>query len=183
MKQIFNKIDKMSVFEEKIPCNIRELQIVIDNIWKEKWKNNVPFKPKLRTYMSFKEQYCTEEYVKFCIPRKERSLLAQIRFGTLPLHIETGRFRGTILEERTCQICNSCAIEDEFHFISVCNEYKELRIDLYNSIKYKVETFEHFNNREKFVHIMKHEWKLLSKYLVRAWEKRNNKLNITIMIN
>ena len=67
--------------------------------------------------MSFKEQYYTEEYVKFCIPRKERSMLAQIRFGTLPLHIETGRFRGTIPEERTCQVCNSQAIEDEFQFV------------------------------------------------------------------
>ena len=56
-------------------------------------------------------------------------MLAQIRFGTLPLLIETGRFRGTILEERTCQVCNSQVIEDEFHFISVCNEYKELRVD------------------------------------------------------
>ncbi len=105
-------------------------------------------------------------------------MLTQIRFGILPLHIETGRFRGTTLEERTCQICNSQSVEDEFHFILICNEYNELRINLFNSIKYKVETFEYLDNREKFVHIMKYEWKLLSKYLVKAWAKRNSKLNI-----
>ncbi len=33
-------------------------------------------------------------------------MLAQIRFGTLPQHIETGRLRGTALEEETCEICN-----------------------------------------------------------------------------
>ncbi len=90
-----------------------------------------------------------------------------------------GRFRGTALEERTCQICNSQSIEDEFHFILICNEYNELRINLFNSIKCKVQTFEYLDNRDKFVHIMKYEWKLIRKYLVKAWAKRNNKLNIT----
>ncbi len=33
-----------------------------------------------------------------------RSILTKIIFGILPLHIETVRFRGTALEERTCQI-------------------------------------------------------------------------------
>ncbi len=103
-----------------------------------------------------------------CILRKERSTLAQIRFGILPLHIETGRFRGTALEERTCQICNSQSIEDEFHFILICNEYNELRIKLFNSIKYKVETFEYLDNSEMFVDNMKYEWKCLSKCIVKA---------------
>ncbi len=105
-------------------------------------------------------------------------MLAQIRFGILPLHIETGRFKGTALEERIWQICNSPSIEDEFHFILIYNEYNELRINQFNSIKYKVETFQYLDNREKFVHIMKYELKLLSKYLVKAWANRNSKLNI-----
>ncbi len=76
--------------------------------------------------------------------------------------------RGTALEERTCQICNSQSIEDELHFILICNEYNELRINLFNSIKYKVETFEYLDNREMLNHIIKYEWKFLSKYLVKA---------------
>ncbi len=104
------------IFEEKTSCKIRELQICNHNIYGNiNGKNNLPNKPKLRTCISFKEQYCTEDYVKLCIPGKKRSMLAQIRFGILPLHIEIERFRGTTLEERTCQICNSQSIEDEFH--------------------------------------------------------------------
>ncbi len=88
-------------------------------------------------------------------------MLSQIIFGILPLNRETWRFRGTELEERTCLICNSQSIEDEFHFL-ICNEYNELRIYLFNNIKYnKVETFEYLNNRETFLHIMKYEWKLV----------------------
>ncbi len=41
MKQLFNILSKMSIFEEKPSCNIRELQIC-NNIWKDKWKNNLP---------------------------------------------------------------------------------------------------------------------------------------------
>ncbi len=93
-------------------CNIDELQQYIDK-WKEKWKNNLQINPKLRTYITFKDKYCTEIYVKECLPRKERSLLAQIRFGILPLHIDTGRFRILNLK-LTCWICNSQEIEDEF---------------------------------------------------------------------
>ncbi len=96
-----------------------------------------------------------------------RSILTKIIFGILPLHIETVRFRGTALEERTCQIWNSQSKEDECHFILICNQYNELRINLFNSVKYKVETFEYLDNREMFFHIMKYEWKLLSKYLIK----------------
>ncbi len=72
-------------------------------------------------------------------------MLAQIRFGILPPHIETGWFRGTGLEERTCQIWNSQSIEDEFHFILIFNKYNELRTNMFNSVKYLVETFEYLN--------------------------------------
>ncbi len=97
-------------------------------------KNNLPNKPKLRTYISFKEQYCTEDYVKLCISRKERSMLAQIKFGILILRIETVRFRGTALEEPVKYV-NSQSIEDEFHFILICNGLNKLRINLFNNIK------------------------------------------------
>ncbi len=46
---------------------------------------------------------------------------------------------------------------------------------MYNCITSKIEEFIHFN---KFIHIMKYEWKSFGKYLIWAWEKRNNKLNV-----
>ncbi len=64
-------------------------------------KNVLPTKPKLRTYVKFKENICTEDYVKHCTSRRKRLLIAQFRIGILPLHIETGRFRD-IIDERVC---------------------------------------------------------------------------------
>ena len=47
---------------------------------------------KLRTYISFKSRLVTEDYVKLNIPRHERRILSMLRCGTLPLHVETGRW-------------------------------------------------------------------------------------------
>ncbi len=66
------------IYDEKIKCNIYELQQYMDDKWKEKWKSNLQIKPKVRTYITFKDNHCTEKYVKVCLPRKERSLLAKL---------------------------------------------------------------------------------------------------------
>ncbi len=82
MKQHFNILGEMSRFEAKTSCNIRELQICNNNIWRNKWKTILPNKPKLRTYILFEEQYCAEDYVKLCIARKENVISDTIWYST-----------------------------------------------------------------------------------------------------
>ncbi len=74
-------------------------------------------------------------------------------------------------------------VEDEFHFVMSCNAYIEIQQVMYNFITYKIEEFILFNDREKIIHIMIYEWKSLGKYLISAWDKRNNKLNVIISNN
>ena len=105
------------------------------------WKFKITNKPKLRTYVRFKDHHNTEDYVKFNISRKQRSLMAQFRIGILPLHIETGRFRGTPLEQRICSMCSSNEIESEQHFLLDCNMYQEYRTTLYEEVCFKNQEF------------------------------------------
>ena len=88
----------------------------------------------------------TEEYLKLFMTKYQHSLLSQFRAGILPLRIGTGRFhvksdienvnvRPLQVEERTCQMCNSQDIENEFHFLMVCPTYNDNRAKLFNSIK------------------------------------------------
>ena len=99
----------------------------VKNTLKEKfiadWQNAVSRKPKLRTYAIFKTTFETEEYAKHCKNRKERSFMAQLRLGILPLAIETGRYRNVPLEERLCESCR--IIEDEKHFLLHCPLYNQ----------------------------------------------------------
>ena len=64
-------------------------------------------KPKLRTYVQIKESYNVENYIILNMSRQERSILAQLRCGVLPLHIEIGRFRNIPREKRTCSMCHN----------------------------------------------------------------------------
>ena len=43
------------------------------------------------------------------------------------LNIEIGRHDNTLQENKLCYLCNSQAVEDEFHFIMMCPVYDELR--------------------------------------------------------
>ena len=43
------------------------------------------------------------------------------------LNIEQGRYARTLVHNMTANICISLEIEDEFHFICVCDKYDDLR--------------------------------------------------------
>ena len=79
------------------------------------WSNNIGFKPKLRNYTKFKHDINVEDYLVKST-RSQRSLLAQLRIGILPLQIEVGRYYRKQLNERLCLICSDNVIEDECHF-------------------------------------------------------------------
>ena len=95
--------------------------------FKADWISKVQNMPKLRTYKLYKTEFCTEAYVKKCLSRKQRSVMARIRCGTLPLEIERGRYRNIPVDQRTCKVCSSNLIEDENHFLLLCDRYTTRR--------------------------------------------------------
>ena len=99
-------------------------------------------------------------------------MLAQIRLGILPICIETGRFRNLDVNERICEVCNIDLVEDEFHFICVCNAYCEYREILFD----KVENSENMSLEELFVYVMKCKPFEVSEYVEKAWSKRKRVL-------
>ena len=66
-------------------------------------------------------------YVTARLSRKQRSLLAKLRSGTLPLALETGRYTQTPVNQRLCRSCNTNAIETELHFLFECDRYNDIR--------------------------------------------------------
>ena len=71
-----------------------------------------------------------EPYIASNLPRYQRSLLAQLRFGILPLSIETGHAQKKKVEERICPLCPD-GVEDETHFICICELQRD---ELFNKI-------------------------------------------------
>ena len=87
----------------KTTCNAVKYHYSANDSWLQSiWddSNNRLNGNKLRTYRLFKFGACTEPYVKQHMPRHYRSLLANLRCGSLHLAIETGRISNMPLHER-----------------------------------------------------------------------------------
>ncbi len=141
----------------------------------------IPTKPKLCTYVKFKENIETESYIKYCMLRRRRSLLAQLRLGILPLHLKTGRFRNNKkVEDRICLICNLQYVENEEHFICVCTTYSQLRNNLYLTVENAA--FHGLSNENKLVHLVKHKWKELSIFIEKAFYIIVSEFNVNNVI-
>jgi hypothetical protein len=76
-----------------------------------------------------------EEYLATITDGEERRRMSALRGGTHPLRIETGRWRGELLQDRTCTLCAKGEIEDEEHVLLCCSTYERERSELYRCIQ------------------------------------------------
>ena len=127
---------------------------------------------KLRTYRQFKTSFQKEQYLTLNLKKYERSLLCQLRFGILPLRIETGRFVGEPLEQRLCQFCDTNEVESETHFLLSCDKYLTLRNVAFHDIINHPEN----SHMDLFRLLMQSHTRKLAKYIVKAYLLRRSLL-------
>ena len=135
------------------------------------WSNKIGFKPKLRNYTKFKQDINVEDYLVKST-RSQRSLLAQLRIGILPLQIEVGRYYRKQLNERLCLICSDNVIEDECHFLCYCSGYKIEHKKFLLDIKVNVSNLKLLSPNELFIAFMTSESAFLLKFVECIWMKR-----------
>ena len=95
---------------------------------RQKWQLESERKPKLRSFIQVHNFDHIQTLVKSDVSRYQRSLLSQLKFGILPLKIETDRYQGIPLEQRICKLCSTNSIESEFHFMFHCPALHETRV-------------------------------------------------------
>ena len=76
----------------------------------------------------------------------------------LPLRVETRRYSGLCVYERTCNICNSNETEDEIHFWFKCPCYYDLRLSLINKATETKANFLLLNDVEKLRHVVENHF-------------------------
>ena len=132
--KISNTLNLSPIYHAKDIFNIENIKRSCKELMKIEWQQEIQSKPKLRTYKLMKENFEVESYVAYHVPKNYRSILAQLRMGILPLHIETGRYKNVFdretgihrkinVNERTCNVCKLDIVEDEKHFLFNCNIY------------------------------------------------------------
>lgn len=65
-------------------------------------------------------------FVRNCLPKGQRSLIARLRNGSLQLRIEYGRSAREPRTNRVCELCNK-ELEDAEHFLYRCEELEGVR--------------------------------------------------------
>ena len=131
--EIFHKLDLNSVFTDMHKCPLNIIRDKLHRVFFENLEYDINNKPKLRIFKHSREANYLPKYISMILPRYHRSLLSQIRSGTLPIRIESGRIN-EILEDRLCILCEN-DVEDEIHFILFCSEYTGCRQTLLSNIQ------------------------------------------------
>ena len=106
---------------------------------------------KLRSYCKFKITYTFENYLAVKTVKISISKYAKLRISNHRLNIELGRYAKTPVHLRTCNICNTLEIEDEYHFICVCHKYCDLRNQLFADIAKFIVNFDMLCLEDKFL--------------------------------
>ena len=134
---------------------------------------------KLRLHRLINGTYTLPEYVMQVRNRRDRSILAKLRFGCLDLDIETGRWRNIERDNRICKICQSGSIEDELHFVFQCTSLNAIRVQF--AIDLPILENTNMDERDKFVFLLtKCNPKLVSVYIRELYDHRRNILYIRV---
>ena len=94
---------------------------------RQKWLLEASEKTKLRTFLEVYDPDHPRAIVESLLPRNQRSLVAKLKTGVLPLKLETGRWKDSPLEHRLCIVCDDKKLENEYHFLVHCTAYDEIR--------------------------------------------------------
>jgi hypothetical protein len=177
MLELFRNVDLEHVFWSKDCVDIANVECTLKEKAVDSWHQAIHRKPKLRTYVKFKNDFITENYVKYCFDRKGRSLTAQLRLGILPIKVETGRYTNIQIQDRLCEHCVNL-VEDECHFILHCRQNRLGRQILFNKAAGMCHNFLQLDDSEKMSFLFNDMWKDMCSFVKESWVIRQNDLYV-----
>ena len=161
----------------------KRLKNTFKNSWNKELFSDVRKKShgnKLRTYRTFKTQFCTEDYLTKCKNEIHRKQIARFRLSAHKLNIERLRYVHPRIppEERLCTNCSRNVCEDELHFLMECDKYNSLRHVFFEKISRHCHAFHDLaiTNKFKFLCGSREEYiiKLLGDFISASFNARNN---------
>ena len=132
VKSILNEHNLGDIFEKQqmfpSKTTIAQLRSSMYKKQLELVKIECESKPKLRTFLLFKDFRNLPPHVGKPLSFVERRIISKLRLGILPIRLETARYLRPILPEnqRICY-CNSGEVESEYYVLFSCSIYNSLR--------------------------------------------------------
>ena len=98
-------------------------------LYRDEWLESVQNMTSLDSYCLYKSTFQSEPYFNIIKDQRHLRAYVSIRLRAHPLEVERGRHYGVPRPNRLCRVCNLNLIEDEKHFLLVCDAYSNLRRD------------------------------------------------------
>jgi hypothetical protein len=102
IKTVMDTLGFRDNFTNKSIVDIQLARNKVNDHFTVMWQSTLQSYPELRTCKQFKQEFKIEQYVILNLSKNERSALAQLRCGILPLRIETGRYVNEPLHDIIC---------------------------------------------------------------------------------
>ena len=143
---------------------------------------------KLSFFCKVKNEYKMEEYLSLIKNPTIRRTFSQYRISNHKLQIERGRYENIPREERTCKLCDSGEVENEFHFAVTYQNYQHLRDNSNNILKNMFDPNITKETKQKFLqHTMSSDdpvlVNLFSNYLFLCTKEREDSLKSLVTQN
>ena len=103
------------------------------------WRRGIETSPTMLMFKNLKPTFEISQYLLTVSNVKLRQYITAIRLSSHNLLIEYGRHRNIPRNERHCNKCtnNNGSLEDEYHFVIVCNAYHDLRTQYISTYYYR----------------------------------------------
>ena len=129
IKSILDKVGLSQFWPQNVfvPPNLHKLvrQILIDQYHQE-WNAQLNSSNKGKTYQLIKQNLEFESYLKI-LPLNDAINLFRFRTANHKLPIETGRWDGTLIEHRKCNLCLRDKVGSERHYLLSCDYFNVSR--------------------------------------------------------
>jgi hypothetical protein len=137
------------------------------NMWHQ--ENEQQNNGKLRTYVTFKNNFGREHYLAIVNNFDQRKSITKLCISAHQLNIERGRYTGLPPKLRLCSQCHLKEVEDELHFLLACPKYNNERLQQIESVSKINSNFSLMAPAENLMWILNNESKevlcLLGKFI------------------
>jgi hypothetical protein len=131
IEQVFNETGYSDIFRtQEFTSQVwvkAALRLRLQDQYVQKWDQTVFTSPKATTYRLYKEMWGFEKYL-LKLPTTLRIAMCKFRTTNHKLAIERLRWANVPRENRTCHMCNTNQLGDEFHFLLECQELNSNRL-------------------------------------------------------
>ncbi|MES9902847.1 MAG: reverse transcriptase family protein [Sedimenticola sp.] len=130
IRNILTEVGRFDLWLNQLNLNSKSIKFIVKRTlidqYLQTWNASMNNSNKGRIYNSFKTSLCFEDYL-IKLPQNAALTLLRLRTANHRFPIETGRWSGTEMEDRICNICNLNEIGSEQHYILRCTFFHSKR--------------------------------------------------------